>query len=148
MKGPHRTRLVFELGEDAVRAAVALVADEYWNEGVDRERLARAMRGSTVMVGVLDPEGRLVATARALSDGARSAWVGDVCVARAWRGKGLGQAIVEALLAHPRVRDADRVRLNTRDAQGLYERFGFVDTRKEQREKRAHPSTEMVLRRR
>jgi len=148
MKGPHGTRLVFELGEDAVRAAVALVADEYWNEGVDRERLARAMRGSTVMVGVLDPEGRLVATARALSDGARSAWVGDVCVARAWRGKGLGQAIVEALLAHPRVRDADRVRLNTRDAQGLYERFGFVDTRKEQREKRAHPSTEMVLRRR
>jgi predicted GNAT family N-acyltransferase len=146
--GPHGTRLVFDLGEDATRAAVALVADEYWNEGVDPERLARAMRGSTVLVGALDPEGRLIATARALSDGARSAWVGDVCVARAWRGKGLGLAVVGMLLQHPQVRDADRVRLNTRDAQSLYERFGFVDTQKEQREKKAQPSTEMVLRRR
>jgi predicted GNAT family N-acyltransferase len=146
--GPHGTRLVCEFGEPGIRAAVALVADEYWNEGVDPERLARAMRGSTVVVGALDPEGRLVATARALSDGARSAWVGDVCVAQAWRGKGLGQAIVALLLEHPRVRDTDRVRLNTRDAQGLYERFGFVDTQKEQHEKKAHPSTEMVLRRR
>jgi predicted GNAT family N-acyltransferase len=146
--GPNGTRLVCELGEADIRAAVALVADEYWNAGVDGERLARAMRGSTVLVGALDPEGRLVATARALSDGARSAWVGDVCVARDWRGKGLGQAIVRLILEHPRVRDADRVRLNTRDAQSLYERFGFVDTQKEQREKKAHPSTEMVLRRR
>ena len=101
-----------------------------------------------MLVGALDPEGRLVATARALSDGARSAWVGDVCVTKAWRGKGLGQAIVALLLEHPRMRDTDRVRLNTRDAQTLYERFGFVDTQKEQQEKKAQPSTEMVLRRR
>jgi predicted GNAT family N-acyltransferase len=146
--GPHGTRLVRELGEEQIRVAVALVADEYWNVGVDRERLARAMRGSTVLVGALDAQGRLVATARALSDGARSAWVGDVCVAKEWRGKGLGQAVVGLLLEHPAVVDTDRVRLNTRDAQGLYERFGFVDTQKEQREKKAQPSTEMVLRRR
>jgi predicted N-acetyltransferase YhbS len=74
--------------------------------------------------------------------------VGDVCVAKEWRGKGLGQAVVGLLLEHPRVRDADRVRLNTRDAQDLYARFGFVDTQKEQRDKKAQPSTEMVLRRR
>jgi ribosomal protein S18 acetylase RimI-like enzyme len=71
-----------------------------------------------------------------------------VCVAKAWRGKGLGLAVVRWLLAHPRVRDADRVRLNTRDAQSLYERLGFVDTQREQREERAPPSSEMVLRRR
>jgi ribosomal protein S18 acetylase RimI-like enzyme len=146
--GPGGTRLVCELAEAEVLAAAALVAGEYWNVGVEPERLARAMRGSTVLVGALDPEGRLVATARALSDGARSAWVGDVCVAKEWRGKGLGQAVVGLLLEHPRVRDADRVRLNTRDAQDLYARFGFVDTQKEQRDKKAQPSTEMVLRRR
>jgi ribosomal protein S18 acetylase RimI-like enzyme len=144
--GPHGTRLVRALGEEGLRAAAALVANEYWNQGVERERLVRAMRGSTVVVGALDGEGRVVATARALSDGARSAWIGDVCVAEEWRGKGLGQAVVALLLEHPRVRDADRVRLNTRDAQGLYERFGFVDTQAEQRAKRAPPSTEMVRR--
>ena len=29
------------------------------------------------------------------------------------------------LLAHPLVRDVRKVRLSTRDAQGLYEKFGF-----------------------
>ena len=69
----------------------------------------------------------------------------NVCVAAGWRGKGLGQAVVRLLLEHPLMRDVDRVRLNTRDAQGLYERFGFVETLKETR---TPPSAEMVLRRR
>jgi predicted GNAT family acetyltransferase len=143
--GPHGTRLLSALAEDDVLAAAALVASEYWNVGVERERLVRAMRASTVLVGALAPGGRIVATARALSDGARSAWVGDVCVAQDWRGKGLGQAVVRLLLEHPMMRDADRVRLNTRDAQSLYARFGFVETLKETP---AHPSFEMVRRRR
>jgi ribosomal protein S18 acetylase RimI-like enzyme len=143
--GPHGTRLVYALDEGAIREAALLVQHEYWNEGVALERLERAMRGSTALVGAKDDGGRLVAVARALSDGARSAWIGDVCVARPWRGRGLGLAVVRLLLDHPRVRDADRVRLNTRDAQALYRKLGFVETLGEVR---PHPSHEMVLRRR
>jgi nitroimidazol reductase NimA-like FMN-containing flavoprotein (pyridoxamine 5'-phosphate oxidase superfamily)/ribosomal protein S18 acetylase RimI-like enzyme len=144
LAGPGGTRLVCALGEPDVGPAAALVAGEYWNAGVPEERLASAMRASTALVGARDGEGHLIATARALSDGVRSAWVGDVCVARAWRGRGLGQAVVGLLLDHPRVRAVDRVRLNTRDAQTLYERYGFVETAKEVR---PYPSAEMVLRR-
>jgi ribosomal protein S18 acetylase RimI-like enzyme len=143
--GPHGTRLLCALDEAAIGEAVLLVEHEYWNEGVERERLERAMRGSTAVVGAEDAEGRLVAVARALSDGARSAWVGDVCVSRSWRGRGVGLAVMRLLLDHPRVRDADRVRLNTRDAQALYRKLGFVETRGEAR---PHPSHEMILRRR
>jgi len=142
--GPHGTTLVAALDDAGIRDAVALVEHEYWNEGIPAERLERAMRGSTVVVAARAPEGRLVAVARALSDGARAAWVGDVCVARDWRGRGVGEALVRFLLDHPRVRDADRVRLNTRDAQPLYARLGFVETMKEQR---PYPSVEMILRR-
>jgi len=142
--GPDGTTLVAALDDAAIREAVALVEHEYWNEGVPAERLERALRGSTVVVAARDPGGRLVAVARALSDGARAAWIGDVCVARDWRGRGVGEALVRFLLDHPRVRDADRVRLNTRDAQSLYAKLGFVETMKEQR---AYTSTEMILRR-
>jgi ribosomal protein S18 acetylase RimI-like enzyme len=138
-------RILDAPSEAHLEEAAALVETEYWNEGVARDRLVRAMLGSTVCVVAIDDEGEVVATARALSDGARSAWVGDVCVAPAWRGRGVGKAVVRALLEHPRVRDADRVRLNTRDAQSLYTAFGFVETLTE---KRAFPSHEMVLRRR
>ena len=138
-------RLLTDPGEDALRRAAALVEGEYWNEGVPLERLVRAFRASTAVVVAVDPAGEVVATARALSDGVRSAWVGDVCVAKSWRGRGLGKAVTRTLLEHPMLRDTDRVRLNTRDAQTLYERFGFVAT---VGEKRPYPSVEMVLRRR
>ena len=133
------------LDEGDAADAAALVAGEYWNVGVARDRLERAMRGSTALVGARDRDGRLIATARALSDGARAAWVGDVCVAADWRGVGVGQAVVRSLLEHTTVRDADRVRLNTRDAQALYARLGFVETLKQSARLL---STEMVLRRR
>jgi ribosomal protein S18 acetylase RimI-like enzyme len=143
--GPHGTRLLCPLDDAAIRAAVLLVEHEYWNEGVERDRLERAMRCSTVVVGAEDPAGRLVACARTLSDGARTAWVGDVCVARGWRGRGVGIAVVRLLLDHPLVRDVDRVRLNTRDAQALYRKLGFVETAGATK---PYPSHEMVLRRR
>jgi ribosomal protein S18 acetylase RimI-like enzyme/nitroimidazol reductase NimA-like FMN-containing flavoprotein (pyridoxamine 5'-phosphate oxidase superfamily) len=144
--GPAGTRLVGALEDGEVDEAVALVAGEYWNEGVAPERLARAMRASAALVGAREVEsGRLVATARAVSDGARNALVCDVAVAKEWRGRGLGKAVVRLVLDHPAVRDADRVRLGTRDAQKLYERFGFVDVAAEPR---PYVSTQMIRRRR
>lgn len=145
LAGPAGTRLVCALEGDDVEAAATLVAGEYWNEGVARERIARAMRASSAVMGARDAQGRLVATARAVGDGARHALVADVCVARDWRGRGLGKALVRLVLDHPAVRDADCVRLGTRDAQGLYTRFGFVDVREERG--RPYASTSMVLRR-
>jgi len=76
-------------------------------------------------VGARDENGRLVATGRANSDGARHAYVADVAVMKELRGRGLGAALVRLLLEHPRVRGAEFVRLGTVDAQPFYERFGF-----------------------
>jgi ribosomal protein S18 acetylase RimI-like enzyme len=145
LQGPRGTRLLCALDGAGVVEAVALVEREYWNRGTPRDRLERAMRGSTAIVGARAADGQLVAVARALGDGARSGWIGDVCVAPEWRGRGVGAAVVRLLLDHPCLREADRIRLNTRDAQGLYAKLGFVETLRETSE---HPSTEMILRRR
>jgi predicted GNAT family acetyltransferase len=142
--GPDGSRIVGALRDDEVAAAARLVAGEYWNDGVAVARIERAMARSTALVGARDEAGRLVATARAVSDGARYAWIGDVCVARDWRGRGVGRAMVALLLDHPDVRDAQRVCLATRDAQRLYASFGFVDVATE---RRPFPSTSMILRR-
>jgi nitroimidazol reductase NimA-like FMN-containing flavoprotein (pyridoxamine 5'-phosphate oxidase superfamily)/ribosomal protein S18 acetylase RimI-like enzyme len=144
LRGPAGVRLVVALDDREIEDAAALVEGEYWNEGVARERIARAMRASSALVGARDAQGRLVATARAVGDGTRHVLVADVCVAREWRGRGLGQAMVRLVLDHPAVRDADFVRLGTRDAQTLYARFGFVDVREL---RGATVSTQMVRRR-
>lgn len=104
-----------------------LLAPEYWNTELTPAEIAAAHRGSPAWVAAVDADGALVATARAISDRTKRAWVYDVCVARAHRGRGLGKHVVALLLDHPAVRAARSVWLSTRDAQGLYAGFGFVD---------------------
>lgn len=124
-RGPAGTWLEPELGPADAGAAVALLEDQYWTKGESREVLAKAQLGASAWIGARDDSGRLVATARANSDGARHAYVADVAVASDYRGRGIGQALVRLLLDHPAVRGARLVRLATADVQGFYERFGF-----------------------
>jgi len=126
LRGPPGTRLHCQLEPESMPEALALIASEYWNLGVPEERLVRAILGSTAWVGARDPEGRLVGHARALSDGAKHAWIYDVVTAPSWRGRGLAQALLRMLLDHPAVRGAHRVLLGTRDAQPLYQKLGFI----------------------
>jgi len=124
-----------------VDAAVALLAPEYWNDLHPKERIAGALAGSSVFVGAR-VDGKLVACARAISDGHKYAWVYDVVVAPEWRGCGLGERVMRLCLDHPRVRGAWRVLLQTRDAQPLYRKLGFVEV--DEVPPRSYTSTGMV----
>jgi GNAT superfamily N-acetyltransferase len=118
-------RLALTLDERDLPGAVALVAGEYWNAGVARSAIERSHRAASAWVGAHDGSGRLIATARAVSDRAKCAWIYDVAVAPTARGRGVGRAVVGLLLEHPEVRGTLRVRLTTRDAQPFYRRHGF-----------------------
>jgi len=144
LAGPAGAHLVCALGECDVEAAVALLADEYWNAGLPRGVVAAAQLGSCAWVGARDEAGRLVASARAIGDRAKVAWIYDVIVHPEWRGRELGQAVMRLLLDHPAVRGARTTLLDTRDAQRLYQRFGFVDRATVPRQ---YPVTQMVLKR-
>ncbi|HWL88756.1 MAG TPA: GNAT family N-acetyltransferase [Polyangiaceae bacterium] len=122
---PQGIRIDSALGPDAVSEGIALLEGTYWNEGVSPEMMARSFLASTVWVGARDDSGALVGMARALSDLSKVAWIFDVVVRPDWRGKGIAQAIMRLILSHPAVRDVAKVRLATRDAERLYEKFGF-----------------------
>ncbi len=124
-RGPAGTWLEPELGPPDVESAVNLLENQYWTRGAPRTALAKAQLGASAWLGARDDGGRLIATARANSDGARHAYLADVAVAPDYRGRGLGRAVVRLLLDHPAVRGAASVRLATADAQPFYQRFGF-----------------------
>ncbi len=124
--GPHGATLEPSLEEGDLSAALSLVRDEYWNAGrFDDDAIARSHRQSAAWVGARGPDGSVIATARAVSDGVKFAYVADVAVHPEWRGKGVGEALMGLLLDHPMLRGAARVELATRDAMRFYERFGF-----------------------
>lgn len=112
-------------GADEAEAVAALLADSYWNQGLPAATLRAAQLGATAWIVAVD-QGAVVGSARAISDGAKFAWIYDVIVRPDWRGRGLGEALMRTLLDHPALRATRVVRLGTRDAQGFYARLGFV----------------------
>jgi GNAT superfamily N-acetyltransferase len=68
---------------------------------------------------------RQIGVARVLSDFAIFAYLMDVFIHEEYRGRGLGQWLLESVMAHPDLRDVRRWMLATRDAHELYARFGF-----------------------
>jgi GNAT superfamily N-acetyltransferase len=52
-------------------------------------------------------------------------YLADVFVLEAHRGAGLSKWMMSCVMAHPRLQGLRRWMLATRDAHGLYERFGY-----------------------
>ncbi|MEU6075823.1 GNAT family N-acetyltransferase [Micromonospora sp. NPDC047074] len=102
-----------------------LSTDAYWAIGRDRETVARAFAGS-VPFGVYRPgDGRQVAVARAVTDGATFAWLCDVYVDPAERGRGLGTWLAGTVRDHLATLGVRRILLATEDAHGVYAKAGF-----------------------
>lgn len=119
----------YEVDDDPDRidvdSAWGYLRGAYWSENVPREVVARAIAGS-LSFGLYAPDGSQVGFARAVTDRATYAWIADVYVLERERGRGLGVWLIETVLGHPDLQGLRQIVLATRDAHGLYERFGFV----------------------
>jgi GNAT superfamily N-acetyltransferase len=102
-----------------------LSEQSYWARGRTRKAQDAAMAGSR-NYGVFDGRtGGQLAYARAITDGATFAWIADVFVDPAARGRGVGKRIMQGIIADLEPLGLKRTSLFTEDAQGLYEQFGF-----------------------
>lgn len=113
-----------------------LSGESYWATGIPLATLERALRNSVCVSGHLDD--RQVAFARAITDQATFAYLADVFVVPAHRGRGYGRAIVDALMTDPRLQGLRRWHLVTRDMQSLYAPFGFVPLSQPERHMQKH----------
>ena len=61
-----------------------------------------------------------------VTDRATFAYLADVFVLEGYRGRGLATWLLECVTSHPDLQGLRRWALVTRDAHGLYRRFGFT----------------------
>ena len=119
----------YVISDDPARLDIAAIhaylARSYWATGVPRDIVERSVRNS-LCIGLYDAAGAQVGLARVVSDFATFAWLCDVYVLEAHRGRGLSKALMRAVVAHPRLQCVRRITLGTRDAHGLYAQFGFT----------------------
>ena len=108
-----------------VRAIHAYLSGEsYWARGVPLDVVERSVKHS-LCFGIFDGAAQ-VAFARVVTDRATFAYLCDVYVLEAYRGRGLGKRLMGEIDAHPELQGLRRWSLVTRDAHGLYAQFGFV----------------------
>jgi uncharacterized protein (DUF952 family)/GNAT superfamily N-acetyltransferase len=107
----------------AVHSYVA--GESYWAAGVPRDVLERAIDRSLTF-GLHAPGDEPAGFARVVTDTATFAYLCDVFVTRAHRGRGLGVWLVRCAVEHPELAGVRSWLLGTRDAHGLYERFGWA----------------------
>lgn len=97
--------------------------DSYWAQSRTREQTEAAIANS-ICFGLYHVE-RQIGFARVVSDRATFAYVGDVYVLVEFRGHGLSKWLMETVIAYPELQGLRRWVLATRDAHGLYEKYGF-----------------------
>jgi len=75
-------------------------AGGWWKDHYRSEGLNKLIKGSFAFAVAVDANGKAIGMGRAISDGISDAWIQDVAVLEEMRGRGIGRAIVKALLEH------------------------------------------------
>jgi len=111
----------------------------YWAEGIPRCIVERAVQNSLCFGAYYRNE--QIGFARVVSDYSTFAYIADVFVLAPWRGRGISKALMAEVVRHPDLQNLRRWLLGTKDAHGLYQRFGFTAPQFPERQmERADPS--------
>lgn len=106
-------------------AVHAFLTTAYWCEGIPLSLVEKALANS-LCFGVYHRDKDQVGLSRVVTDYATYAYLCDVYVLEAHRGKGLGHWMVGCVMTHPELQNLRRFTLATRDAHGIYAAFGFA----------------------
>lgn len=95
----------------------------YWSPGIPRALVAQAIQHS-LCFGLYEEKSQ-VGFARVVTDYTSFAYLADVFVLPAQRHHGLGVWLIECVINCPALQTIRSFLLATRDAHGLYRKFGF-----------------------
>jgi isochorismate pyruvate lyase len=104
-------------------AVHAFLKRSHWAPNRRRETVVRSIANS-LCYGIYSAE-RQVGFARIVTDYCTFAYLCDVFIDEAHRGQGLSKWLMTCIMKHPDLQRLRRFVLATKDAHGLYRKFGF-----------------------
>lgn len=99
-----------------------LLHNTYWAHHRSEETIATSIENS-ICFGVYHHE-KMVGFARVVTDYATMYWLCDVVIDPEYRGRGLGKKLIQTITEMDELKEMFGI-LATRDAHGLYEKYGF-----------------------
>ena len=122
-------RISYNVDEFDFDLIVPATQASYWGSSRRRDGIVKSFRNS-FSVGLFHPADGQVGWVRATSDTVYHAYIYDLQVVHAHRGKGLGKRLVSELMNHPELGEVTGWMLSTRDHHHLYRPFGFSECRR------------------
>lgn len=113
------------IGKMDFKKVTEMLSEADWSPGIKIDEVKQGAYNSSLVVGAFLPDGTQIGYARVVSDKTRFAYILDVYIQENYRQKGIGQKILEYILAHEELKDVYQWMLITDDAHGLYGKFGF-----------------------
>lgn len=109
----------------------SFLTNSYWAEGRSIETVEETVKHSDCF-GLYDNE-KQIGFARVVSDYVVFAYLLDVFILEEYRGRGLSKKLLNNIFKNPKYANIKKWKLATRDAHGLYQKFGFKPITKPER---------------
>ena len=100
-----------------------LSVESYWAKGRSKERVEKSVANS-LCFGLFEND-RQIGFGRVATDYVVFAWIMDLFIDPAFRGKGLGYKLIQSIVEHPELQEVNSIGLRTKDAHALYKKFNF-----------------------
>ncbi len=100
-----------------------LSKESYWAQNRSIDIIKKSIENSLCFGVYLD--NNQIGFARIVTDYAIFAWVMDVFILPEYQGKGYGKQLINTIMNHEQLQNLKRWGLNTNDAHGLYNQYGF-----------------------
>lgn len=117
------------ISTDKSKLEIPLIHDylsnhSYWAQGRSIEMVEQSIANS-FCIGAYDLHGGQVGFGRVVTDYAVFGWILDLFVLDEYQGEGIGKMLMDYIMRYPQFSKLQRWGLNTNDAHGLYEKYGF-----------------------
>ena len=107
-----------------------LSEESYWAKDITPELVKRSVEYS-LNFGLYHSSHQ-IGFARVITDRTTFAYLADVFIIAAYRGRGLSKMLIGTIHTHPDLQQLRSWQLRTKDAHGLYEQFGWKRLETEQ----------------
>ena len=123
------TTIFADLNEGQIADLCQMYQQEWWSKGRQQADVEKMLEHSDLIIALCHPQSlQLVAFARILTDFVYRGIILDVIVASAYRGKGLGRNLLEAITNHPQLQQVETLILFCQpEMVGFYQKWGFTE---------------------
>src|SRR5574343_587298 len=130
-----KTRRNYLLSTDRRKLNYAFISSnlqqQYWSTDLTKTQIRKSIDNSR-SYGLYHNHIQ-IGFAKVLTDYVRFAYLSDVFIIDEYKGKGLSLFMIKGILDDPKLQCVKKWMLATRDAHGLYKKFGFTELKNPKR---------------